>query len=74
MPRCGRACCHELQSEVWPRMFREGAAWVDMAALECDACQSERLARGRVVFSDQDPRFQQPPFDAAPYIHPNNLP
>ena len=45
-----------------------------MVALECERCQSERHARGRVVLADHDPRFQQPPFDAAPYIHPNNLP
>ncbi len=73
-PRCGCGRCRELQTESWTRMFLEGAAWADMAALECDACKGERLARGRVAFSDQDPRFQQPPFEAAPYIHPNNLP
>jgi len=73
-PRCGQARCRELASEVWPQMFREGAAWADMVALECQECRSERSARGRVAFSDQDPRFQRAPFDAAPYIHPNNLP
>ena len=55
-------------------MFLEGATWTDMASLECVACRGERLARSRVAFSDQDPRFQRPPFEAAPYIHPNNLP
>jgi len=55
-------------------MFREGAQWMDMVAMECQCCRAERLARHRVVFSDQDPRFRQQPFDSAPYIHPNNLP
>ena len=45
-----------------------------MAALECDECSRERQARGRVAFTAEDARFQRPPFDAAPYIHPNNLP
>eukprot|EP00973_Karenia_brevis_P090494 12402851-Karenia_brevis.AAC.1 len=35
-PRCERARCRELQSEVLPRMVREGATWADMTALECD--------------------------------------
>ena len=73
-PRCGNARCRELPTDVWPQMFLGGAAWVDMVALECDICNTERFARGRVAFSDQDPRFQQTPFEAAPYIHPNNLP
>eukprot|EP00973_Karenia_brevis_P002895 393883-Karenia_brevis.AAC.1 len=55
-------------------MFREGASWTDMVALECDVCRAERQARGHVVHGEEDARFQQAPYDAAPYIHPNNLP
>ena len=66
--------CKELESEVWPRMFREGASLADMLALECEVCKSERQARARVVFLDDDARFQEWPFDEAQYIHPNNLP
>ncbi len=55
-------------------MFLEGAAWKDMKTLECDACKAERRARGRVIFPNEDERLQQPPFDAAPYLHPNNSP
>ena len=73
-PRCGTAKCAWLQAEEWPRMFREGTHWADMVAQECGHCRSERLARHRVVESDQEPRLKQMPFDAAPYIHPNNLP
>ena len=73
-PRCGRTNCAWLQTDEWPRMFRDGAQWADMVALECTECHTERLARHRVVPSDADPRFRQQPFDAAPYIHPNNLP
>ena len=52
----------------------EGATWSDKHALECAACQETRRARARVVLGDNDPRFQQQPFEAAPYIHPHNVP
>eukprot|EP00973_Karenia_brevis_P075944 10551492-Karenia_brevis.AAC.1 len=45
-----------------------------MVAMLCPLCQEERQARCRVVTTANDARFQQQPFDAAPYIHPNNLP
>ena len=55
-------------------MFSEGVGWKDMSALECATCQHERRARDRVVHDVSDPRLQHAPFDAAPCIHPNNLP
>eukprot|EP00973_Karenia_brevis_P039229 5417488-Karenia_brevis.AAC.1 len=36
LPRCGSAECALLQSLKWPQMFREGASWTDMVALERD--------------------------------------
>ena len=55
-------------------MFKDGANWPDMVALECEACHKERKARTRVVYEEDDLRFHKPPYDAAPYIHPNSLP
>ncbi len=73
-PRCGNAACAALQNGRWREMFAGGAKWPAMQSLECVACQEERRARCRVVWSEQDPRFLQQPFDAAPYIHPHNVP
>ena len=42
--------------------------------MECEVCRKERDARCRVVWQEEDPRFQQAPFDDAPYIHPHNIP
>ena len=73
-PRCENAQCTELQRVTWKEMFMQGATWSEMQALECTACQEERRERARVSMSDDDPRFQQQPFEAAPYIHPHNVP
>ena len=72
--RCGSARCATLQLTEWPQMFLAGAEWTDMCSLECSQCQHERHARDRVIHDTQDPRLQQRPYDAAPCIHPNNLP
>ena len=55
-------------------MFAQGAHWPEMQALECDVCRDERRNRSRVVWGEADPRFQQAPFDEAPYIHPHHIP
>ena len=73
-PSCGSAACAELQRSTWCEMFTAGAAWSEMHALECEVCQEARLARARVVVENPDPRLQRPPFDAAPYVHPHNVP
>ena len=73
-PRCGNPACARLQQGEWQKMFLEGAPWHQMQALECDVCKQERQERSRVIMGESDPRCLQPPFDAAPYIHPYNLP
>ena len=55
-------------------MFRDGAKWKDMVKLECDVCARERCARKVVATGNNDPRFQQHPFNSATYIHPLNYP
>ena len=52
----------------------EGAAAKDFTRMECGECQAERAGRHRVVGDAGDVRFGEAPFDAAPYIHPHNVP
>ena len=52
----------------------EGAAAKDFTRMECGECQAERAGRHRVVNDAGDERFGEAPFDAAPYIHPQNVP
>ena len=73
-PACGNAKCAELQNSRWTSMFRDGGKWKDMVKLECDVCARERCARKVVATGNNDPRFQQHPFNSATYIHPLNYP
>ena len=52
----------------------EGVAAEDLMRMECGKCQAERAGRHRVVNDAGDVRFGEAPFDAAPYIHPHNVP
>ena len=54
-------------------MASRGAAWEDMAAMECAACKDERARRCRLL-DPKDPRVKEDPFLCAPYIHQNNEP
>ena len=55
-------------------LFVQGASGAELMGMECAICQAERTGRHRVVDDVGDPRFQEAPFDAAPYIHPHNVP
>ena len=69
---CGNRACSELPSR-WHELFRAGAAWEAMVALECDACKAERRRRNRLI-KDKDTRVRRQPFGDAPYVHKNNDP
>jgi len=73
-PRCGSASCAALQDGRWRALFLQGASGAELMGMECAICQAERTGRHRVVDDVGDPRFQEAPFDAAPYIHPHNVP
>ena len=64
-----------MQDEVWPQA-RGVTEWQTLKEQECEACQSERLRRCRVLLSipaGEGPHTS-PKFAAAPYVHPFNLP
>ena len=80
-PACGNVQCARLAAEVWPALRERSATaigggkrenWMRRAEMECGICKTERTRRCcvRAETGDGAHRHLEPPFAAAPFIHP----